>query len=1764
MNHRNESNKLVLANIYSDILRINAPNQPYEDDKIIKKIFKIIIEALDGVQNPNGDDYDYHFRVLDSLATVQSYIVLNDLEDEQLLMELTDQLFKITKEETIKLALRHITDIICGIIEDLEHIPKDFLQFIFLRLINPIRQQSPTEYDLATSIIRRCSKDLQESISEYITLVITFKDDEDEEDNKWAILKQDDFKDIDDGDDEKTKKKKLAKVRRIKKQRLGEYKKELGIIAELASICEDFLENAQITLEECLQTDNEPIRTLYVDMFASIFTQSSPSLSQEWSPLFRVFLKRYDDVSVEIREFMASITCDLFQKQYNFIPQIQNYCIRRCEDYNDKVRFQIVEKCCIASIQSISQNPETIISNKLQTKLLDRMLDKKQSVRYCAIENCAKLFGHHVRSFWRGNKALPPDMRCLLPIPKRLIGTLNAVDLPTKIHLEQIFDQEIIGNDKIIKSKNNQIIDMNQEIEERINVLLGIMALLIHDDNKKNRTKIFQKFFMTQKFQLQVLVNKIISTFDDLNIKKKAKNNIEIDDDEDIDVVNNKRERDRDRDEIGLRAVQKQYEVVYSNFNQRFAIYGSFRHISTSKSSSSSSQSAKSGKPQKQKPGDLLKELIENPNGKIRRNLQHLCEPDTTLKQMYNYSKNMISAIKASSSSNGRGKTKLENFAKSLCIRLSNVLFSCDTIPVLINKLIDMIENNNGQPRALLESGLFILNKLCDEIPKIFNHNDKCLKQLIQLFNLSKIHSKTIKSQISYISLRILAKSFKDISLKIYDDDDIIQQFILDLIDKSKTTSSHQEAQLATECLIHFKGQNSKSIKQLCKETSKELDITEERLPSLLASLSTIAKSAPNTFITRSSHIIDFILETLLPYDLDENDGIHENNILSDIDNNDDDDDDNDNDNAEKKKDSDQQQEDEEEDEEEDDDVEQGKKQRKSRKRSKKSSNTKNKNKNKNKAKNKKIIKQEESSMTPILLTSKQYGIKILVNYLLSIVERADDPLGAVELSPIKSPSRSPKRKRKRSNKSSIDINFDDVEMEDSDQQIIDNIDGDDDVDMEKDENNGIEMVKDADPYSQEPTNEPQEAVSPMAQCDRILNCLFAIIRKYGQIKPEDIASGNLETDYNIDIIKTPKKKTRKYSRTKMDKTKKEKKRGISREEEEIVNMAVDAITDIILHTRYRRQLGLLRFYELAFLIHHRNANIRTKTMKTFWNKLRDHKLPSHYSCLFPLVAVDPNKKLRDNYRPAIQKYYDRMRKENQIRSSSSSKNTMTNLQISKLPEYILFYLVHLLANHPDFDEKLAKKEMKNPPKKSKDRFASWRGRRTKKSDLTDSEYDTSPARMIKKKKKTSSDQEIDEKTENEEKKQSEPKKTKKDSDKQEADDDEDNNEDDENEGGENKDEGENKNENDDDKMDVDDGKKESVERVVVRERAKSPQETSCYEYFGAIFNYYFDTLIKGTRENKFPMLLQIIHKIDRSYDVFKPSSRAHRYLARIAFGCLKKKMTNQEFPDFDKDIPLPKALFRAKDDRLNDQNVNSSKITMSSPRRTDKNKSRKRKRSSRQRRGGDASLFMGANESLLRTDQSLLGTTTASDSNLTSKKRKKDLGLFSKENIQRNLEKNKDETEKKSEENQDNEDDVSEHPSDFGDEIMKDIQNPNISELNLETVKQSLNESLIDKGTTKKGEHEDKDKDKEEKENDKDKDKDEENDETNIEKSKRRTRKSKKNIGRKRTRVEMDDDDQDDDIQTSDQSDKTKTDKEDDDNQPPKKRPKRRGARRK
>jgi len=550
-------------------------------------------------------------------------------------------------------------------------------------------------------------------------------------------------------------------------------------------------------------------------------------------------------------------------------------------------------------------------------------------------------------------------------------------------------------------------------------------------------------------------------------------------------------------------------------------------------------------------------------------------------------------------------------------------------------------------------------------------------------------------------------------------------------------------------------------------------------------------------------------------------------------------------------------------------------------------------------------------------------------------------------------------------------------------------VDDDGDAAVEAAEGDEVECLEDSEPFNK--ATSLREPISPDIECDRILDALFDLIRKYGRIDPRE---------FQHELRPKHRQTPRKYGATPSAAAQRAHSADgpISDDEASCVNLAVSAMLDLVRRPRYRRLFGLPRMYEVGLLVHHKEARIRRHTLNAFWWRLRDQKLPSHFSCVFPLAATVPSKKVRDLYRAGLAKYFQRMRLQSQMRSGSAA---LTPLQISKLPEYVLFYLVHLLANHPDFDQKEAQREWKRNgsafKKKGKVHPKELRGRRTTATatataTATVTATATGPQQM--------------------------------------------------------------------EQDDLDRGDKEEEEGGADgadRRSANTQPPQSVEEYFGAVFDFYFDALLSGSGvSDQYPLIHRVIVKIDDCYDVYRPLSKAHRFLARIALSRFTPRYKNKKFGEFPGTVAVPKVIFKLKERRSSHSGGGGAaghsgydSAERASPRRGNARKSRKSK-SARTRRDGRRREREDLR--LRAADSSLLATTASDDATTTASNRKRD-GRVSAAKRKRPDDKKEDAPRADGDENE-----HSEHPSD--DEVVHDID-----AFNLCAVGSDLDDEAVDRG---------------------------------------------------------------------------------------------------
>jgi sister-chromatid-cohesion protein PDS5 len=93
MNHKDKGVKILVACCLSDILRLYAPEPPF-DQPTLRSIFALFFKQLSGIHDVNGAYFSDCYYLLDSICTVRSVTLLSDLNADILMTNIVKEFFE--------------------------------------------------------------------------------------------------------------------------------------------------------------------------------------------------------------------------------------------------------------------------------------------------------------------------------------------------------------------------------------------------------------------------------------------------------------------------------------------------------------------------------------------------------------------------------------------------------------------------------------------------------------------------------------------------------------------------------------------------------------------------------------------------------------------------------------------------------------------------------------------------------------------------------------------------------------------------------------------------------------------------------------------------------------------------------------------------------------------------------------------------------------------------------------------------------------------------------------------------------------------------------------------------------------------------------------------------------------------------------------------------------------------------------------------------------------------------------------------------------------------------------------------------------------------------------------------------------------------------------------------------------------------------------------------------------------------------------------
>ncbi|BBN05523.1 sister chromatid cohesion protein PDS5 [Marchantia polymorpha subsp. ruderalis] len=459
LRHKDKDVKLLVASCISEIMRIVAPEAPYEDD-VLKDIFNLIVTIFQGLNEVSSPSFPRRVNILETVAKVRSCVVMLDLECDDLILEMFHVFFNTASEEHPQNVFVAMRNILALVLEESEEVSQPLLEAVLTNLLKDNKGVSPAAHKLAVAVVERCADKLEPYVQKFLTSVML-------EGKGSESELQEDYHAI------------IYEIYRCARQML---------IAVIPNLIRE------------LVTDQVDVRLKAVELLGRLFALSGQHVAQEYKQLFSEFLKRFSDKAVEVR--LAVVACAKACLEANPSgPEATDILAGlddRLLDFDDKVRMSVVESLCDLVNTNLKWVPMDMIR-----RVADRLRDKKVSVRKYTLQKLAQVYRTYTSKCKEGSLTVDEQHEW---IPSKIVRCAYDKDFRPQ-GIEIVFTDELFSADL--------------PIEQRAKHWVAMLGSFDKNDEKAFRNILGQKLRLQMEMQNYLTMRQKSKEEDTPELQKK-------------------------------------------------------------------------------------------------------------------------------------------------------------------------------------------------------------------------------------------------------------------------------------------------------------------------------------------------------------------------------------------------------------------------------------------------------------------------------------------------------------------------------------------------------------------------------------------------------------------------------------------------------------------------------------------------------------------------------------------------------------------------------------------------------------------------------------------------------------------------------------------------------------------------------------------------------------------------------------------------------------------------------------------------------------------------------------------------------------------------------------------------------------------------------------------------------------------------------------------------------------------------------------------
>ncbi|KAF9571866.1 hypothetical protein EC968_010594 [Mortierella alpina] len=366
VNHKDKGVRIYAACCVADLLRLYAPDAPYNNTNL-KVIFNLFVRELRHIVNATGPYYSMYYYLLESLSVVKSIVLITDLKNaDEIMVELFRNIFDDIRPQQAKNVQICMSELLQHIIDEAENLPQEIVDIILAQFLHKHKFDNPAAYRLACDLGNNCAEKLQRYVFQYFLDIIS-----------------------------------TARNGELTSKEMEDFKTVHKLVIELNKATPALLLNVIPQLEEEMKLTDVFIRSLATKSLGEMFAEKTSQLATQYESTWKAWLLRRNDKVPQVRIIWLESAVKLIKTHGSLDKELNEGFAEKLIDPDEKVR--------VAACQAIGEfDYETSLHHIKKDTLIQvghRCRDKKKAVSKEAIRSLSVLYSQAYPEIENGTHA---------------------------------------------------------------------------------------------------------------------------------------------------------------------------------------------------------------------------------------------------------------------------------------------------------------------------------------------------------------------------------------------------------------------------------------------------------------------------------------------------------------------------------------------------------------------------------------------------------------------------------------------------------------------------------------------------------------------------------------------------------------------------------------------------------------------------------------------------------------------------------------------------------------------------------------------------------------------------------------------------------------------------------------------------------------------------------------------------------------------------------------------------------------------------------------------------------------------------------------------------------------------------------------------------------------------------------------------------------------------------------------------------------------